>query len=194
MVRPREFDRDDALERALRVFWEKGYAATSTDDLLSAMQIGRQSLYNAFGDKRKLYVEALERYQSESVSGHVTRLMAPASALEGVAALLLGVIAPNAAERVLGCMGVNAICEFGAADHELAGLRERAGAMLHRQVAARIREGQGAGEIDRTLDAREAASFVLTTMQGIQLGARAGAKPQALRATAGFAADRLRAH
>ncbi|MDR0241039.1 MAG: TetR/AcrR family transcriptional regulator [Burkholderia sp.] len=194
MVRPREFDRDDALERALRVFWEKGYAATSTDDLLSAMQIGRQSLYNAFGDKRKLYVEALERYQSESVSGHVARLTAPASALAGIEALLLGVIAVNATERGLGCMGVNAICEFGAADPELAGLREKAGAMLHRQVVARIREGQDAGEIDRTLDAREAASFVLTTMQGIQLGARAGSKSQALRATAGFAADRLRAH
>ncbi|MCA7970281.1 TetR/AcrR family transcriptional regulator [Burkholderia sp. AU39826] len=194
MVRPREFDRDEALERALRVFWEKGYAATSTDDLLCAMQIGRQSLYNAFGDKRKLYVEALERYQSESVSGHIARLTAPASALAGIEALLLGVIAVNPAERVLGCMGVNAICEFGAADPELVGLREKAGAMLHRQVVARIREGQDAGEIAPALDAREAANFVLTTMYGIQLGARAGAKPQALRATAGFAADRLRAH
>ena len=194
MVRPREFDRDEVLERALRVFWEKGYAATSTDDLLSAMQIGRQSLYNAFGDKRKLYVEALERYQSESVSGHIARLTTPASALAGIEALLLGVIAVNPAERVLGCMGVNAICEFGAADPELVGLREKAGATLHRQVVARIREGQDAGEIAPALDAREAANFVLTTMYGIQLGARAGAKPQALRATAGFAADRLRAH
>lgn len=193
MVRPREFDRDEALERALRVFWEKGYAATSTDDLLSAMQIGRQSLYNAFGDKRRLYVEALERYQSESVSGHVARLTAPASAIAGIGALLLGVIAGNAAERGLGCMGVNAICEFGTADPELAELREKAGAVLLKQVVARVREGQDAGEIDRAVDAREAASFILTTMQGIQLGARAGAKPQALRATAEFAADRLRA-
>ncbi|MGT0195245.1 TetR/AcrR family transcriptional regulator [Burkholderia pyrrocinia] len=193
MVRPREFDRDEALERALRVFWEKGYAATSTDDLLSAMQIGRQSLYNAFGDKRRLYVEALERYQSDSVSGHVARLTAPASAIAGIEALLLGVIAGNAAERVLGCMGVNAICEFGTADPELAELREKAGAMLHKQVVARVREGQDAGEIDRAVDAREAASFILTTMQGIQLGARAGSKLQALRTTAEFAADRLRA-
>ncbi|AKM02600.1 MULTISPECIES: TetR/AcrR family transcriptional regulator [Burkholderia cepacia complex] len=194
MVRPREFDRDEALERALRVFWEKGYAATSTDDLLSAMQIGRQSLYNAFGDKRRLYVEALERYQSDSVSGHVARLTAPASAIAGIVALLLGVIAGNAAERVLGCMGVNAICEFGTADPELVELREKAGAVLLKQVVARVREGQDAGEIDRAVDAREAASFILTTMQGLQLGARAGAKLQALRATAEFAADRLRAH
>jgi TetR/AcrR family transcriptional repressor of nem operon len=57
MVRPREFDRDEALDRATRAFWAKGYASTSTEDLLAAMNIGRQSLYNAFGDKRKLYLE-----------------------------------------------------------------------------------------------------------------------------------------
>ncbi|AXF24764.1 TetR/AcrR family transcriptional regulator [Burkholderia pyrrocinia] len=193
MVRPREFDRDEALERALRVFWEKGYAATSTDDLLTAMNIGRQSLYNAFGDKRKLYVEALERYQSQSVSGHVARLTGPASAIAGIEALLLGVIAAHAAERVLGCMGVNAICEFGAVDPELAELREKSGAVLVRRIVARVREGQDAGEIDRAVDAREVANFILTTMQGIQLGARAGAKPQALRTTAEFAAGRLKA-
>ncbi|WP_155737462.1 TetR/AcrR family transcriptional regulator, partial [Agrobacterium tumefaciens] len=63
MARPREFDRDAALEKALRVFWSKGFAATSTDDLREAMGIGRQSLYGAFGDKRKLYLEALDAYQ-----------------------------------------------------------------------------------------------------------------------------------
>ena len=63
MVRPREFDRDAALDRAMQVFWAKGFAATSTEDLVAAMGIGRQSLYNAFGDKRRLYLESLEAYQ-----------------------------------------------------------------------------------------------------------------------------------
>ena len=61
MVRPKE-DRDAAVATAMSVFWAKGYAATSTDDLLRAMTIGRQSMYDTFGDKRRLYVEALERY------------------------------------------------------------------------------------------------------------------------------------
>jgi TetR/AcrR family transcriptional regulator, transcriptional repressor for nem operon len=81
MVRPKEFDRDVAVERAMSVFWSKGYAATSTDDLLQAMQIGRQSMYDTFGDKRRLYVEALERYQLESVAGHIKRLRSAASPL-----------------------------------------------------------------------------------------------------------------
>ena len=70
MVRPREFDREIALEQARLVFWAKGYAATSTDDLVKAMGIGRQSLYNAFGDKWKLYMEALADYQQGSTSSH----------------------------------------------------------------------------------------------------------------------------
>ena len=56
MAIPREFDREIALERATGIFWAKGYASTSTEDLLAAMGIGRQSLYNAFGDKRALYL------------------------------------------------------------------------------------------------------------------------------------------
>src|SRR5216683_2144590 len=88
MARPREFDRDEALDRATRAFWAKGYASTSTEDLLAAMNIGRQSLYNAFGDKRRLYLEALERYQRESNASNLKRLNSSASPLGGIEALL----------------------------------------------------------------------------------------------------------
>lgn len=82
MARPREFDRDAALEKALRVFWAKGFAATSTDDLRVAMGIGRQSLYGAFGDKRTLYLEALDTYQQRTNTGHVMRLSGPTSPIK----------------------------------------------------------------------------------------------------------------
>ncbi|RAR57811.1 TetR family transcriptional regulator [Paraburkholderia unamae] len=193
MVRPREFDRDEALERALRVFWAKGYASTSTEDLLAAMNIGRQSLYNAFGDKRRLYLEALERYQRESTAGHLARLNGEASPLDGIEALLLGLVADDDGERALGCMGVGAVSEFGADDVELAELRGKVGPKLSRRLAERIREGQASGEIDSGFDARQAAAFVLMTMQGIQLGARAGSDAKSLRTLARFAVDRFRA-
>jgi AcrR family transcriptional regulator len=86
MAMPREFDREEALERATAAFWAKGYASTSTDDLLTAMGIGRQSLYNTFGDKRALYLEALERYQRTSIAGHLQRLNGAASSIAGVSA------------------------------------------------------------------------------------------------------------
>jgi TetR/AcrR family transcriptional repressor of nem operon len=192
MARPREFDREEALKRATHVFWAKGYASTSTEDLLAAMKIGRQSLYNAFGDKRKLYLEALERYQAESTAGHLERLNGAASPVDGMEALLLGLIAEDGSVRALGCMGVGAVGEFGAADPELVILRSKVGPRLFRRLTERIREGQARGEVDLTIDAREAAAFLQMTMQGIQLGARAGSDAKSLRMLARFAINRLR--
>jgi TetR/AcrR family transcriptional regulator, transcriptional repressor for nem operon len=193
MARPREFDRDDALRRAMVVFWEKGYAATSTDDLLAAMRIGRQSLYNAFGDKRTLYLEALESYQRASISDHVQRLNTPASALDGLDAMLVGLVSEDSEIRGRGCMGVGAVCEFGSTDPEIEAIRAKAGPALHKRLVQRLKEGQAAGEIDAALNCNAAASFIQITMQGIQLAARAGADANTLRSQARFAIGRLKA-
>ena len=82
MGRPREFDVDDALDRAMRVFWAKGYQGASLDDLLAAMGIGRGSLYKAFGDKRSLYLAALQRYDAEIVD-HAVRCLCDAAGGDG---------------------------------------------------------------------------------------------------------------
>jgi TetR/AcrR family transcriptional repressor of nem operon len=192
MARPREFDREEALERATGVFWAKGFASTSTDDLLTAMGIGRQSLYNAFQDKRALYLEALERYQRKTAAGHLRRLNGAASPIAGVKALLLGLISDNSDTRALGCMGVGAICEFGATDPDIAALRSKISPVLHGRLVDRLEEGQAAGEIDCSLDCAGAASFIQMTMQGIQLAARGGIDAKSLRAQARFVVERLK--
>jgi len=193
MARPREFDRDAALKRAMSVFWAKGYAGTSTDDLLEAMSIGRQSMYGAFGDKRTLYVEALERYQQDSIMGHVDRLRSAPSPMAGIENLLLGLIAFEDDTRLLGCMGVGSIGEFGTADAELTALRARSGAILFKALVKQLRTAQNAGEIDTSLDAERAAKFVQTTMQGLQVAARGGESVETLRDLALFAVERLKA-
>lgn len=191
MARPREFDRDDALTKARAVFWEKGYAATSTDDLLQAMGIGRQSLYNAFGDKRRLYLEALEQYQADSTAAHIRRLDAPASPLDGLKALLEGLAPRDDALRARGCFGVGSVGEFGISDAEIAALRAKPAALLHGRLLARIREGQASGEVDPDMDPDAAARHVLLSMQALQLAARAGASWEALQDDARFILDRL---
>jgi len=193
MARPREFDRETVLEQARLVFWAKGYAGTSTDDLVKAMGIGRQSLYNTFGDKWQLYVEALTDYQQRSTSSHAQRLQAPASALQGFRDMLEGLAVDDDALRALGCMGVGSACEFGAAEPQLSELRAKGSTYLQSRLAKRIREGQAAGEIDPSLSASEAASYLMMSMTGIQLAARSGAKVAELRRLARFAVDRLRA-
>ena len=193
MARPREFDRDAALKRAMSVFWAKGYAASSTEDLLEAMSIGRQSMYAAFRDKRTLYVEALQCYQQDSVTGHLRRLRSASSSIAGIENLLLGLISVDDDTRLLGCMGVGSVAEFGATDAELTKLRARSGAILFKALVKQLHAAQKAGEIDPALDAVCAARFVQTTMQGIQVAARAGASVETLRDLARFAVERLKA-
>lgn len=193
MARPREFDRDVALVQARQVFWAKGYAGTSTDDLVKAMGIGRQSLYNTFGDKWQLYVEALAEYQQHSTSMHVRRLQAHESAIEGLRDMLENLAVDDDAERALGCMGVVSACEFGTSEPALSDLRGKSFTHLRNKLLKRIREGQATGEIDASLEAGEAASYVLMSMTGIQLAARSGAKATELRRLARFTIDRLRA-
>jgi AcrR family transcriptional regulator len=194
MARPREFDRELALERATGVFWAKGYTATSTEDLLAAMRIGRQSLYNSFGDKRALFLESLERYQRATTSGHLQRLTAPGSPLAGIEALLIGLIAADDDRRALGCMGVGAASEFGAGDAALAALRAKVEPVLFAGLVKRLREGQARGEIDTAMNANDGARFIQMTMTGLQLAARSGASAAALRSLARFAVDRLKMH
>ena len=81
MARPKEFDQERALRRAISMFSQKGFAATSTEELMRAMEVGRQSMYDTFGDKRALFLKALEVYVSESVRAINVELRAPGSPL-----------------------------------------------------------------------------------------------------------------
>jgi TetR/AcrR family transcriptional regulator, transcriptional repressor for nem operon len=192
MARPREFDRDAAVQRAMSIFWRKGYAATSTDDLLRAMNIGRQSMYDTFGDKHRLYLEALERYQRERVAENIRRLRSTASPLAGIEALVIGIVASDKSTRERGCMGVGSISEFGNTDPNLATLRAKSGGAQHKALIERLRHAQAANEIRASVDIERAARFVETTMFGLQVAAKAGASLQSLRDTAAFAIASLK--
>ncbi|MFL1416569.1 TetR/AcrR family transcriptional regulator [Pseudomonas fildesensis] len=192
MGRPREFDRDQALLYAIQLFWKKGYAATSTEDLLQVMGIKRQSLYNAFGDKRQLYLEALGTYLHNATSAHLMRLNTPSSPLEGIRNLLIGLSPQDQSPRPPGCMGVGSVGEFGTSDAQIGEMMAKVSRLLTERVALRIKEGQTCGEIDSTIDPNQAAGFVHMAVNGLLVAARAGAGSSELETLAGFAVDRLR--
>lgn len=193
MARPREFNRDAALAHAMDVFWERGYAGTSTDDLVDAMGIGRQSLYNTFGNKKRLYREALAAYQQNSISGHLRRLNGPDSPLAGIEQVLVGLVTDDDELRAKGCMGVGSTVEFGTSDRRLQELRRQSGTLLIDRLTERLRDAKVRGEIDETIEPADGASFILLTMTGIQLAARGGASAAELRRMARFAIRRLKA-
>lgn len=181
------------MQRATRVFWDRGFAGTSTDTLAREMGIGRQSLYNTFGDKRTLYLEVLRTYQEGTVAGHVARLEGPSSPLEGIRELLGGLAVPDDAVRALGCLGVNSVEEFGTRDSELSSVAGQTNRILGSRLVTRIREGQALGEIHGELGAEQSAGLVLLTMTGLQVSARAGADAESMRSLADFMVERLRA-
>src|ERR1700730_16317318 len=107
MARPREFDRDLALRRVMTVFWEHGYEATSTDDLLRAMGIGRQSMYDAFGDKHRLYLETLQLYETEAWAELFERVTKAPSPFVAISDHVLSIAEGTPRDLSRGCFFVN---------------------------------------------------------------------------------------
>ena len=192
MARPKEFDREAALAAAMRLFWAKGYDATSTDDLRHAIGIGRQSLYDTFGGKRTLYLEALRRYQDDSVAARIKTLRAAASPLSAIEQFLVAVARETPTQRAMGCMGVRAICDFGTSDPDVSALGKSAGTVVESALEDTLREAKAKNEVRSSLNVRAAAQFLQATLTGLKVAARAGSTPNALRGIAEVAVDGLR--
>jgi AcrR family transcriptional regulator len=191
MARPKEFDRDTALASAIAVFCDHGYEGSSTEMLLQAMGISRQSMYDTFGDKRRLFLEALQRYVADSVSEQIRALNSAPSAVAGVKAALDVLAVRAAAQPASGCMGIGATCEFGVSDKEVAILIDTAARTQLSAIERRLAEAKAAGEIGADLDVRAAAQFINAVFTGIRVAARGGAGLEVLRDIAAMAVRNL---
>lgn len=176
----------------MAVFWEHGYEATSTEQLVEAMGIGRQSMYATFGDKHGVYLAALERYQARQGAGLLECLRSAASPLAAIAEVLLAIAREGPEARARGCMGIQSIVDLAAHDPEVAALARGGTALFEAAFERVVDAAQRAGEVGAHVDPRAAGRFLLTTLQGLRVSARAGATPEALRAVAAFALDALR--
>jgi len=192
MGRPKGFDRDTALKAAIAVFWKNGYEATSTDDLMRAMGIGRQSLYDTFGDKRRLYLEALQRYQADRIAAIVDRLRGAASPWAALEATILDFASEMPSQHSWGCMGINAICEFGQSDAEVSAIGKTSALVLESALERVVREAKIQGEIPASVDEGAATRFLLATFAGMKVQAKAGASPRVLQEVASFAIKALK--
>ena len=187
MSRPKEFDRDQALQNAIGVFCEKGYAAASTDELMRAMKISRQSMYDTFGDKRRLYLEAFRRYVADSIDEQIGYLEKSFSPLAGIEKMLLAFATRKQRDRIVGCMGINAICEFGRSDPQVTSLRDTESTRLTAALEQALRQAKSKKEISSTLKERAAAQFLLATLSGMKVAAKAGTDAKTLKTISQFA-------
>lgn len=181
MARPMEFDRDEAIDKAISVFADHGFEGSSTAQLLGRMGIGRQSLYGAFGDKRRLFLEALARYNAGSLAQMEAALAPEGSPRAAIEAALLAFASGLDAAPEAGCLGVGSIAEFGRADPEINAINDAAARRFKAAFAARLADGVVAGEFAADLDPETAAEFLLATRAGLKIAARDGAGLERLR-------------
>ena len=187
MARPKEFDQDKALHQAIRLFSQQGFAATSTDELMRVMDIGRQSMYDTFGDKRALFLRALELYVTESVQSIGVELDRNGSALSAVRNALVSFAERKDLSSSEGCMGLNAIGEFGQRDADVTRITRTAARTQRENLMKVFARAKIQGEVDADVDLEGMADFFESTLAGIRIAAKAGKSRQALRKVAAFA-------
>jgi TetR/AcrR family transcriptional repressor of nem operon len=177
MPRHLEFDRDQALDRAIDVFWEKGYEATSIDDLQHRMGIARASLYNTFGDKKALFLKALERYQA--LHGSALKLLQqPDSGLDTIRRVFQLTALESAADP-RGCLVINTAVR--ACDPEIIAFCHNSAAAGEQGFLQALRNAQAAGELPESADPVVLSRYLLNAFLGLRTLAHTKPCPEVVR-------------
>jgi TetR/AcrR family transcriptional regulator, transcriptional repressor for nem operon len=170
MARPREFDHEVALDRAMAAFWAKGYDATSIEDLVARMGIQRGSLYGAFGDKRTLFLAALDRYERVVVRELFDALEAPGPGIEAIRRFFrLRIEGSLERRRPLGCLLTNSAVELPRRDPGAAARVGTSLARLERAFYRALVRARNAGEIAASRNVRALARFLTSSAQGLSV-------------------------
>jgi AcrR family transcriptional regulator len=175
MGRPREFSEAEALDRAMRVFWEKGYEGTSVDDLTAAMRINRSSLYSTFGDKETLFRRVIERYKAGPMAFIAAAFQKPNARqviewlLRSTARFLSDATHPR------GCLSLQGglTCGTGAerAMQTMVNWRNHA----QTQLEKRMQRAQAEGDLPRDVSPKDLARYVMLVVSGLAVQAANGA-------------------
>jgi TetR/AcrR family transcriptional repressor of nem operon len=173
MARPREFDEAAVLDAAIEKFWRRGYEATSVRDLADEMNIAGASLYNAFGDKRSLYVRALSRYLDQSFRERISRIEPRLPPREAIAAFLQEIVKRSLADKQRrGCMLVNSAIESAPYDAEFFDVVAAFLDEVERFFFRCVRNGQKDGTITKAHSAEDLSKSLLGILLGIRVLAR----------------------
>ena len=187
--RPRAFDRETALARATRLFWIKGFEATSIADLTEAMGIGSPSLYAAFGSKEALYAEALRHYREDNEALVWAGFFSAGTAREAVKSLLMdsaAVLTGCVVDIPRGCMVT--LSSVGSEGYvELGELVRAARTVTLDRLKLRLNQAISEGEIPVSTDVHALARFIQTVQNGMSILARDGASRSELEAVAELA-------
>nr|WP_250972821.1 TetR/AcrR family transcriptional regulator [Agrobacterium rosae] len=181
--RPREFELDEAVRKAMGVFWDRGYHDASLPDLLEGMDLSRGSFYKAFVDKRGVYLRALDAYIEDAIRTVGEALHSNPSPKAAIRqAFSQQVDSSSGKEGLRGCFVVLAAVEMLPGDEDVSSRISRLFRRLQDLYAATIIRAQAVGEIDPRLDERTLARFLVSQIQGMRVLGKAGADREQTRA------------
>jgi TetR/AcrR family transcriptional repressor of nem operon len=185
MPRPKEFNPDEAIEKAMQVFWHKGYEATSMEDLLTAMDLNRGSLYDTFGDKRQLFLKVMDRYCTTFVGPKFSLLDQPGPVLPTLRRFINDMTEGGLADpQRRGCFISNTVMELSPHEKEIAGTLRQALKMAEDAFFKVLARAKEQGELKDDKDPRALARFLTTMMQGTVVMIKAGTSADVVRQTA----------
>ncbi|MEE8520385.1 MAG: TetR family transcriptional regulator [Gemmatimonadota bacterium] len=182
MPRTKEFDPDQALDRAMQLFWRKGYEATSVQNLVDQMGINRFSLYSTFGSKHDLFLAALDRYRDEVVTDGVSMLEGPEVGISAIRCYFESAaeMAATSKGRRSGCLMTNAAVEVAPHDKEAAARIEAHLERLENAFYRQLRNARKEGELKAGQSLRDLARFLTGAAQGLGVMVTAGKERRAL--------------
>lgn len=182
MARHKTFEAEAVLEKAMDVFWQKGYEATSMQDLVAAMGINRGSLYDTFKDKRHLFLSAIAHYQNTVVTQVIARFKTPQASRQAIEEHFQTLVERTTADQPhRGCLITNTIVELSAQDPEIATHIKANLQKIEDAFFGALLRAQDRGEISATKDLRALAQYLTTAMQGVRVMAKLNPDRHALQ-------------
>jgi TetR/AcrR family transcriptional repressor of nem operon len=180
MARPREFDERMVLDAIRNTFWDRGYAATSVDDLVRATGLGKGSLYGAFGSKQEMFVRALREYCEGGLAYAERKMIGEdPGTLRRMRGYVRGMVDLVAQRR--GCLLAKAIAEFGGENGDVDVIVRDFYRRYENIFVRAIRQSQRAGEIGTDTDARRHARLLVAVLRGIESMGKGGVPEATLR-------------
>lgn len=174
MARTKDFDEDEVLVKAVRLFWHKGYNGTSMQDLVDGLGISRSSLYDTYGDKHALFIKALDSYKKSAADKMQGIIDHSASAKDAIKQLLEMTTNDLICDQQhKGCFLINAAVEVAPHDKEVSNIICQNDQQIEGFFYDAIKKGQNSGEISNKQDARALARFIFNTVKGIRVSAKA---------------------
>ena len=193
MPRTKEFEPEAALDHAMELFWCNGYEATSMRDLLGGMGIGRGSFYDTYGDKRSIFLAALDRFERTRTAWVPEALEDGDSPLEAIRYVFERTVDSLVGfEPRRGCLLANSAVELAPQDPEVADRISRYVRRTEDAFERALMRARAAGELPEHKDPKALARFLVNNLQGLRVVARAGATRESLEDTVGVVLEALR--